>query len=422
MPSKALFAQITKVDVANRTVTGIAMQEVVDRTLEKCLYEESKPYFQEWSDTQAKASGGKSKGNVREMHTNSAVGVVTDLTCDDAQKAFVITTEVVDDVAWKKVEKGVYTGFSIGANFAKDASGKSRKKMVDGILEWVAVPVEVSLVDVPCVPTATFDLQKADGTHEQRKFGTGETQKSMYTVSQLASTLQDIQWMVADLQWESEWENDDSKIPDRLLDWMKEGAGIFLDLAQEETSEFAAMLTSQKAARADRQKAGACVCDCAACADCAQKKALQTNQEQEMTPEQTKAFTDAAEQMKAAAAKMEGVVADVASIKTTTEQTKNAVDQTKTAVDGLETRLKAVEDANKELDDFMTKLGEEPVAAKTQHPAVAVPREAEEKKGLAAVVADGEHLTDSQADRAKRLKALTASRAENASTGAGFPA
>src|SRR5579875_2029799 len=309
MPSKALFAQITKVNVADRTVTGIAMQEVVDRTLEKCLYEESKPFFQAWSETQEKASGGKSKGNVREMHTSSAVGVVTELVCDDAQKAFVITSKVVDDAAWKKVEAGVYTGYSIGANFAKDAEGKSRKKMVDGVLEWVANPVEVSLVDIPCVPTATFDLTKADGSHEVRKFVTAQTEKSMYTVGQLANTLQDVQWMVADLQWEAEWENDDSKIPERLLDWMKEGAGIFLDLAQEETSEFAAMLTAQKAAKADRHKAGACVCDCAACAECANKaKAIQPTQEKDdMTPEQTKAFTEAAEQMKAAAEQMKAV-------------------------------------------------------------------------------------------------------------------
>ncbi len=64
---------------------------------------------------------------------------------------------------WKKVEAGVYTGFSIGGAYVK--------RYRDGaVTRYVARPSEVSLVDNPCNPDAVFQLVKQDGSTEARRF------------------------------------------------------------------------------------------------------------------------------------------------------------------------------------------------------------------------------------------------------------
>ena len=152
-----IFAQLTKVDVEKREVWGRMAQEVADRSSEIMDYESSKPLFEKWSGDVAQATDGKSLGNVREMHSNVAAGKVISLKFDDAQKSMDIGVKVVDDNSWRKVQEGVFTGFSIG--------GKYLKKWADGSLtRYTASPSEVSLVDRPCMPSATFfDIVKADG-------------------------------------------------------------------------------------------------------------------------------------------------------------------------------------------------------------------------------------------------------------------
>lgn len=162
--SMNLFAQITKVDVAKREVWGRAAQEVEDHSGEIMDYESSKPLFEDWSGEIQKATDGKSMGNVRSMHGNVAAGKVISLSFDDALKSVDIGVKVVDDNEWEKVLEGVHSGFSIG--------GKYVKKWQDGDLtRYTAQPNEISLVDRPCIPTATFfDIVKADGIVEQVKF------------------------------------------------------------------------------------------------------------------------------------------------------------------------------------------------------------------------------------------------------------
>jgi len=60
-----LFAQLSKIDEARHEVWGVATAEVVDKEGEIFDYESSKPFFQSWSDEIAKATDGKSLGNVR---------------------------------------------------------------------------------------------------------------------------------------------------------------------------------------------------------------------------------------------------------------------------------------------------------------------------------------------------------------------
>lgn len=159
----SVFLPIVKVDAEQRLVYGTITEEVLDKAGEVFDYEGSKPYFQAWSQGIEKATGGKSKGNVRVMHTSKAVGKVTDLVFDDEGLRIEAAAKIVDDDEWKKVEEGVYTGFSIGGRYVK--------RWKDGDLDkFIADPVEVSIVDNPAVPTATFQLVKADGVEVEVPF------------------------------------------------------------------------------------------------------------------------------------------------------------------------------------------------------------------------------------------------------------
>ena len=78
MSKAKLFLPITKVDVAKRLVYGQATAEVVDKADEIMDYAGTKPLFEEWSGAIAKATDGKSVGNVRAMHGKVAAGKLTD--------------------------------------------------------------------------------------------------------------------------------------------------------------------------------------------------------------------------------------------------------------------------------------------------------------------------------------------------------
>jgi hypothetical protein len=107
-----------------------------------------------------KASNGKSLGNVRDSHTSKAVGKVIKLLFDDAAKAIRVGVKVVDNEAWKKVIEGVFTGFSIGGMYGKRWPDDLNKNYI----RYEAIPNEISLVDLPCIPDAVIQMIKADGT------------------------------------------------------------------------------------------------------------------------------------------------------------------------------------------------------------------------------------------------------------------
>jgi hypothetical protein len=158
-----LFAQIAKIDESKHEVWGIATAEVIDKEGEIFDYDSSKPYFKKWSDEIAKATDGKSLGNVREMHAPSAVGKLVAIDFDDDLKQVRVGARIVDSTAWQKCMQGVYTGFSIGGAYVK--------AWKDGeYVRFTAKPVEISVVDNPCVPGAYFTAVKADGSFEVRKF------------------------------------------------------------------------------------------------------------------------------------------------------------------------------------------------------------------------------------------------------------
>jgi hypothetical protein len=97
------------------------------------------------------------------MHEPSAVGKLVAIAFDDDLKQIRVGARIVDSVAWQKCMLGVYTGFSIGGAYVKSWK--------DGeYVRFTANPVEISVVDNPCMPGAHFTAVKADGTCEVRKF------------------------------------------------------------------------------------------------------------------------------------------------------------------------------------------------------------------------------------------------------------
>lgn len=161
MTKPNIFFKLSKVNLAEQTVEGIATAELPDKTGEICDYETTVPYYKVWSDGIKKASGGKSLGNVRAMHGNVAAGKVIDIMFDDVAKAIRIVAKIVDAAEWAKVVEGVYTGFSQGGEYIK--------RWKDGeFMRYTAEPSEVSIVDNPCLGEAIFEVIKADGTIERQ--------------------------------------------------------------------------------------------------------------------------------------------------------------------------------------------------------------------------------------------------------------
>jgi len=93
-------------------------------------------------------------GALREMHGMSAAGATLSAHVDD-EGVTRIETHVVDPLAVKKVQLGVYKGFSIGGKvLARDPD--DRKIITKLRLN------EISLVDRPCNPEAVVEMWKAD--------------------------------------------------------------------------------------------------------------------------------------------------------------------------------------------------------------------------------------------------------------------
>ena len=74
MSALRMFIPIVKVDGTRRLVYGVATAEMEDRAGEICDYASTKPLYEKWSQEIAKATGGKSFGNLRAMHGNVAAG------------------------------------------------------------------------------------------------------------------------------------------------------------------------------------------------------------------------------------------------------------------------------------------------------------------------------------------------------------
>jgi hypothetical protein len=168
MSNLNIFIPITKVDAAKRIVYGTLTQAVPDKSGEIIDYATTKAAYQKWSDDAHARSKGKSRGNLRAMHASVAAGKFTDIVFDDENERIEGAAYVSDDNEWKKCEDGTYTGFSHGGSYAKRWKDPDDPKLT----RYTPELAEVSLVDNPCVPTATFEFIKEDGSTELRKFNT----------------------------------------------------------------------------------------------------------------------------------------------------------------------------------------------------------------------------------------------------------
>lgn len=160
------FFRLEKYDPFEGIAYGVAAAEEPDRDKEILDYAGSKPYFQAWSDSVQKDSGGKSFGNVRFQHDDKRpVGhLVQPLEFDDARKQIRIAAKINEPQARNMLAEGDLTGFSIGGAYVQ------KTPLGNGFTRYVANPSEISVVDRPCAPSASFSVVKSDGSCEQRLF------------------------------------------------------------------------------------------------------------------------------------------------------------------------------------------------------------------------------------------------------------
>lgn len=186
MTTKRLFIPMTKYDAVKGIAYGVLASSTLDRANEIFDYSGSKPYFEKWSAAAHKATDGKSFGNLRSMHGQVAAGKLDQIAFNDDAELIEIAAKVVDPVEQKKCEEGVYTGFSMGGRYIKKWTDKDNAKAT----RYIADPYEASLVDLPCIPDATFEYVKADGM-EVRKFHQPEapaaTEKKAPTSAEIAA-------------------------------------------------------------------------------------------------------------------------------------------------------------------------------------------------------------------------------------------
>lgn len=218
MSALRMFIPITKVDAARRLVYGIATAEIEDRAGEVCDYASTKPLYEKWSEEIAKASGGKSLGNLRAMHGPVAAGKITAITFNDEAKQIEICAKIVDDAEWVKVQEGVYTGFSQGGTYEK------RWTDADGRIRYTAAPNEISLVDLPCLPQATFEMIKADGTSERRRFNnTRDTWR-------VAHLIEELDWLQSTAAFDELGGQDDPRLLGQLRDLAGRAAAVLRNI------------------------------------------------------------------------------------------------------------------------------------------------------------------------------------------------
>ncbi len=255
------FAKVEKQDDGTLLVEGVASSETRDSDGEIIT-----------ADAMRKAIPGflraDGTGPVREMHALKAAGKTVEVWVDK-EKRTRVSAIVVDSEAAKKVETGVYQGFSVG--------GKALSRSVDDPsviteLKWV----ELSLVDRGANPDAVISLWKADAMPEKNteprpfvklaalvdKFKKGDVQlddaekravdivkvlapppaptsirKGMYQVARAAELMDGLAALQDSCKYEAEYEGDASKVPAMFSDCMRSFAAAMKALLDEELSE-----------------------------------------------------------------------------------------------------------------------------------------------------------------------------------------
>lgn len=275
---KNLFLQLSKVEEqADGTciVRGTATAELPDLVNEIFDWATGVPQIEKWRDDCLARSGGKSQGNIRAMHGKVAAGIATSITFNEADKTVGLEAHITDFNEALKCRTGTNTSFSIGGDYLK----RWADPVIKGAFRYTPSLSEISLVDSPCLPSATFSYVKLDGTSELRKFAPAAVpaskpilsdadvtrlakavtalakakdinataaealvkklalRKGMWDVGTLASIMAQIAYMEESLTYEADFEGDASPIPAQLRTALVGLKQIFLDLAEEEVTE-----------------------------------------------------------------------------------------------------------------------------------------------------------------------------------------
>ena len=89
------------------------------------------------------------------MHGPVAAGKLTDIAFDDEAKSITVAAKIVDDDEWRKVQEGSLHRLQPGRALREAVADAE-----PGLTRYTAEPHEISLVDLPCVPNATFEVVK----------------------------------------------------------------------------------------------------------------------------------------------------------------------------------------------------------------------------------------------------------------------
>jgi phage head maturation protease len=168
-----MFAEISKVDHEKRMVYGYATTSALDSQDEEITKEATEMALKDYSNWR----------NLREMHQASAVGTVPVI--EMTEKGAYVGAHVVDDSAWKKVENGVYKGFSIGGKRQEDEKYFNEKlqKRITRITKYKLN--EISLVDRPANPEAIFNVAKRDDSEPEEKAVSEEIKKEVAVMDEI---------------------------------------------------------------------------------------------------------------------------------------------------------------------------------------------------------------------------------------------
>jgi len=168
---------------------GLATCEAVDLEGERCVYKDTLPAYQAWSDaamrSTAAASQELSMGNYRLQHSLQIAGKCIGIDYLDDKKEIWTKGKAVDEDISQMLREGFLRGQSHGGKYAyrkcaecgadipqKNFCPMCNKKVV--VNYAVGSLSEISWVDAPCLPQATFAYVKADGSMELRKFQKAE--------------------------------------------------------------------------------------------------------------------------------------------------------------------------------------------------------------------------------------------------------
>ena len=165
MTQLQMFIPLTKVDASKRLVYGVVTAETPDRGNEVCDYASTKPSTKNRRRISAGRAAARASAICAPCMARSPPAGRGD-PFRRRRPQIEVCAKIVDNAEWAKVEAGVYTGFSQGGGYVNRWPDDNDPSLT----RYTASPTEISLVDLPCLPSATFAMIKADGAIEMMKF------------------------------------------------------------------------------------------------------------------------------------------------------------------------------------------------------------------------------------------------------------